>query len=38
MEDLKTDAEITWCPGCGNFSILVMYDNSDKLSKNKKLL
>lgn len=22
MESLKTDAEITWCPGCGNFSIL----------------
>lgn len=22
MVDLKTDAEITWCPGCGNFGIL----------------
>jgi len=22
MADLKTDAEITWCPGCGNFGIL----------------
>ena len=21
MEDLKTNAEITWCPGCGNFAI-----------------
>jgi 2-oxoglutarate ferredoxin oxidoreductase subunit beta len=21
MENLKTDAEITWCPGCGNFAI-----------------
>ena len=21
MEDLKTYAEITWCPGCGNFGI-----------------
>jgi 2-oxoglutarate ferredoxin oxidoreductase subunit beta len=21
-EDLSTDAEITWCPGCGNFGIL----------------
>jgi 2-oxoglutarate ferredoxin oxidoreductase subunit beta len=22
MESLKTNAEITWCPGCGNFGIL----------------
>ncbi|MFW9770710.1 MAG: thiamine pyrophosphate-dependent enzyme [Candidatus Heimdallarchaeota archaeon] len=22
MENLKTNAEITWCPGCGNFAIL----------------
>jgi 2-oxoglutarate ferredoxin oxidoreductase subunit beta len=22
MEDLKSNAEITWCPGCGNFGIL----------------
>ena len=21
MENLRTHAEITWCPGCGNFSI-----------------
>ncbi len=22
MNDFRTDAEITWCPGCGNFQIL----------------
>ncbi len=25
MEELKTPAEITWCPGCGNFGILTAF-------------
>ncbi|MFX0181425.1 MAG: thiamine pyrophosphate-dependent enzyme [Candidatus Hodarchaeota archaeon] len=28
MEDLKTDAEITWCPGCGNFGIFTAIRNA----------
>jgi len=28
MEDLKTDAEITWCPGCGNFGIFTAIKNA----------
>jgi 2-oxoglutarate ferredoxin oxidoreductase subunit beta len=28
MEDLKTDAEITWCPGCGNFGIFTAVRNA----------
>ena len=25
MEELKTPAEITWCPGCGNFGMLTAF-------------
>ncbi|MFX0004425.1 MAG: thiamine pyrophosphate-dependent enzyme [Candidatus Hodarchaeota archaeon] len=28
MEDLKTNAEITWCPGCGNFGIFTAVRNA----------
>ena len=28
MEDLKTSAEITWCPGCGNFGIFTAIRNA----------
>ena len=28
MEDLKTNAEITWCPGCGNFGIFTAIRNA----------
>ncbi|MFW9822547.1 MAG: thiamine pyrophosphate-dependent enzyme [Candidatus Thorarchaeota archaeon] len=28
MEDLKTYAEITWCPGCGNFGIFTAVRNA----------
>ncbi len=28
MEKLQTDAEITWCPGCGNFAILTAVKNA----------
>lgn len=28
MGDLKTDAEITWCPGCGNFGIFTAIRNA----------
>ncbi len=28
MESLKTDAEITWCPGCGNFGIFTAIRNA----------
>lgn len=28
MEDLKTDAEITWCLGCGNFGIFTAIRNA----------
>ena len=28
MDNLKTNAEITWCPGCGNFSILTSIRNA----------
>ncbi|MFX1375761.1 MAG: thiamine pyrophosphate-dependent enzyme [Promethearchaeota archaeon] len=28
MEDLKTYAEITWCPGCGNFGIFSAIRNA----------
>ena len=28
MVDLKTDAEITWCPGCGNFGIFTAIRNA----------
>ncbi len=28
MEDLKTNAEITWCPGCGNFGIFTAIKNA----------
>ncbi|MFX0060221.1 MAG: thiamine pyrophosphate-dependent enzyme [Candidatus Hodarchaeota archaeon] len=31
MEDLKTNAEITWCPGCGNFGILTAIRNAISL-------
>jgi 2-oxoglutarate ferredoxin oxidoreductase subunit beta len=33
-KDLSTDAEITWCPGCGNFGILnALKKTIDKLDK-----
>ncbi|RUM91128.1 MAG: 2-oxoacid:ferredoxin oxidoreductase subunit beta [Thermovibrio sp.] len=28
MLNLKTKAEITWCPGCGNFGILKAFENA----------
>ena len=28
MDDLKTNAEITWCPGCGNFGIFTAIRNA----------
>ncbi len=28
MEDLKTYAEVTWCPGCGNFGIFTAIRNA----------
>jgi len=28
MENLKTNAEITWCPGCGNFGIFTALRNA----------
>jgi 2-oxoglutarate ferredoxin oxidoreductase subunit beta len=28
MNELKTDAEITWCPGCGNFGIFTAIRNA----------
>ncbi|MFW9936777.1 MAG: thiamine pyrophosphate-dependent enzyme [Candidatus Thorarchaeota archaeon] len=28
MDDLKTNAEITWCPGCGNFGIKTAIQNA----------
>ncbi|TFG06270.1 MAG: 2-oxoacid:ferredoxin oxidoreductase subunit beta [Promethearchaeota archaeon] len=28
MSELKTNAEITWCPGCGNFAILSAFMNA----------
>jgi len=28
MDNLKTDAEITWCPGCGNFGIFTALRNA----------
>ncbi len=28
MEELKTNAEITWCPGCGNFGIFTAIRNA----------
>ncbi len=28
MENLKTNAEITWCPGCGNFGIFTAVRNA----------
>ena len=28
MENLKTNAEITWCPGCGNFGIFTALKNA----------
>ncbi len=28
MENLKTNAEITWCPGCGNFGIFTAIKNA----------
>jgi 2-oxoglutarate ferredoxin oxidoreductase subunit beta len=28
MENLKTNAEITWCPGCGNFGIFTSIRNA----------
>lgn len=30
MNDLQTDAEITWCPGCGNFGIFTATKNAIK--------
>ncbi len=35
MEDLKTDAEITWCPGCGNFGIFTAIRNTIPILKEK---
>jgi 2-oxoglutarate ferredoxin oxidoreductase subunit beta len=28
MDDLKTNAEVTWCPGCGNFAIRTAVQNA----------
>jgi 2-oxoglutarate ferredoxin oxidoreductase subunit beta len=28
LEDLRTNAEITWCPGCGNFAIRSAMENA----------
>jgi len=28
MDNLKTDAEVTWCPGCGNFGIFTALRNA----------
>jgi 2-oxoglutarate/2-oxoacid ferredoxin oxidoreductase subunit beta len=33
--DLKTDAEITWCPGCGNFGIFTAIRNAIPLLEQK---
>ncbi|MHA2185725.1 MAG: thiamine pyrophosphate-dependent enzyme [Promethearchaeota archaeon] len=35
VETLKTQAEITWCPGCGNFAILSAIRNAVPLLENK---
>jgi len=35
MEDLKTYAEITWCPGCGNFGIFTAIRNAIPLLEGK---
>ena len=35
MEDLKTDAENTWCPGCGNFGIYTAIRNAIPLLEEK---
>ncbi|MFX1569203.1 MAG: thiamine pyrophosphate-dependent enzyme [Promethearchaeota archaeon] len=35
MEDLKTYAEITWCPGCGNFGIFTAIRNAISLLEQK---
>ncbi len=35
MVDLKTDAEITWCPGCGNFGIFTAIRNAVPLLEQK---
>jgi 2-oxoglutarate ferredoxin oxidoreductase subunit beta len=35
MEDLKTYAEITWCPGCGNFGIFTAIRNAILLFEQK---
>jgi len=35
MEDLKTNAEITWCPGCGNFGIFTAIRNAISLLEQK---
>jgi 2-oxoglutarate ferredoxin oxidoreductase subunit beta len=35
MEDLKTNAEITWCPGCGNFGIFTAIKNAIPLLEQK---
>ncbi len=35
MDDLKTYAEITWCPGCGNFGIFTAVRNAIPLLEEK---
>jgi 2-oxoglutarate ferredoxin oxidoreductase subunit beta len=35
MDDLKTYAEITWCPGCGNFGIFTAIRNAIPLLEQK---
>ncbi len=35
MDDLKTNAEITWCPGCGNFGIFTAIRNAIPLLEQK---
>jgi 2-oxoglutarate ferredoxin oxidoreductase subunit beta len=35
MENLKTNAEITWCPGCGNFGIFTAIRNAIPILENK---
>jgi len=35
MENLKTSAEITWCPGCGNFGIFTAIRNAIPKLENK---
>ncbi|KKL70753.1 hypothetical protein LCGC14_2101770 [marine sediment metagenome] len=35
MKSLKTNAEITWCPGCGNFGILTAIRNAIPILEDK---